>query len=89
MFAWGWNSHGQLGLDQSKTNYSIPMRVSYLNGIVIKKIACGSTHVLAVNDVCELYVWGYNVTGALGLGDFRKYLIPTKNMMLGRYVLSA
>lgn len=86
MFTWGSNGKGQLGLNDETKKCCIPKIVSNLKDSIIKKIICGRNHVLALNDVCELYVWGENSQGQLGLGDFKKRLIPTKNVMLGRYV---
>ncbi|KAK7584104.1 hypothetical protein V9T40_005067 [Parthenolecanium corni] len=84
VFTWGKNYHGQLGVNESGNSYSIPKRVSNLDDTVIKKIVCGSTHVLAVNEFCELYVWGGNTAGQLGLGDIECRRVPVKNEIVGR-----
>lgn len=87
VFTWGCNDEGQLGLNESTEKFCIPKKVSFnLNDSIIKKIICGGKYVLAVNDVCDLYVWGGNSVGELGLGDLVKRLSPTKNVTLGRYV---
>lgn len=38
-----------------------------VNSII--KIACNGSRLLAINDRGELYAWGYNYHGQLGLGD--------------------
>jgi len=35
---------------------------------LIKEICCGYSHTLAVNQYGQLYVWGHNESGQLGLG---------------------
>lgn len=84
IFTWGYNDHGQLGLNDGTAYYLAPKKVANLNDIVMKKIICGSTYVLALNDVCELYVWGSNANGELGLGDTVDRGVPVKNEAVGR-----
>lgn len=87
VFTWGSNYEGQLGSNEIGVSLLIPTKVSNLDDAVIKKIICGSSYVLAVNDICELYVWGSNNQGELGLGDFVSRLVPVKNEAIGRYVV--
>lgn len=87
VYSWGSNNHGQLGVsDQGATNFTSPNRVCELNGTVIKKITCGASYVMAVSDIGELFVWGRNDSGQLGLGDTSSRLLPTKVEELGKYV---
>lgn len=59
-------SRGQLGLgdleDQEK-----PMLIEGLAGLKVKKIACGSWHSVAITQDGDMYVWGWNSNGQLGI----------------------
>ena len=41
------------------------------------KIACGMAHVLVLTDEGELYSWGANSYGQLGLGTTLNTSVPT------------
>ena len=70
---WGLNDSGQLGLGDSK-NRNIPQEIILPGEIKsIKSINCGEYHTIAtvvnINYLQKCYVWGYNNSGQLGLGD--------------------
>ncbi|GAB1299082.1 RCC1 and BTB domain-containing protein 2 [Apodemus speciosus] len=69
VFAWGYNNSGQVG-SGSTANQPIPRRVTgCLQNKVVMNIACGQMCSTAVVDTGEVYVWGYNGNGQLGLGS--------------------
>lgn len=69
VFAWGYNNSGQVG-SGSTANQPIPRRVTgCLQNKVVMNIACGQMCSMAVVDTGEVYVWGYNGNGQLGLGS--------------------
>ncbi|XP_073878121.1 RCC1 and BTB domain-containing protein 2 isoform X11 [Macaca fascicularis] len=69
VFAWGYNNSGQVG-SGSTVNQPIPRRVTgCLQNKVVVTIACGQMCCMAVVDTGEVYVWGYNGNGQLGLGS--------------------
>ena len=41
------------------------------------QVACGMAHVLALSDVGDLYSWGANSYGQLGVGTTLNTAIPT------------
>ncbi|RLN98776.1 hypothetical protein BBJ28_00002976 [Nothophytophthora sp. Chile5] len=41
-------------------------------------VACGAAHTLALGDSLQLYAFGWNASGQLGLGDCRDRLVPTR-----------
>ncbi|KAK7584105.1 hypothetical protein V9T40_005068 [Parthenolecanium corni] len=87
VFTWGFNNEGQLGLNDSEVHIELirmPERVPNLNDAVIIKIMCGREHVLAMNDAQELFVWGENWGGELGLGDRKCRHGPVKNETIGK-----
>ena len=70
LYAWGRNAHGQLGLGNT-TNQNTPQRVGSNNNwsSVAGDNGITSAHALAINSNGELYSWGHNSTGQLGLGN--------------------
>lgn len=65
-------------------NINYPERVSALMGHCVRRVACGSEHILALVAGCngvDCYSWGGNAYGQLGLGDFEPRDIPTKIKM--------
>ncbi|XP_076311235.1 RCC1 and BTB domain-containing protein 1-like isoform X1 [Tachypleus tridentatus] len=76
VYAWGQNSYGQVGLG-STTNQPTPRKVT--SGIGARQciaIACGQSSSMAVLDNGEVYGWGYNGNGQLGLGINANQYIP-------------
>ena len=67
VYAWGNNSYGQLG-DGTTTNRSAPVRVIGLSGKVIKKVAAGYYHTLALALDGTVNASGSNSSGQLGDG---------------------
>lgn len=68
VFAWGSDSSGQLGHQLGNTLQVVPKLVKGVAGAHIVQIACGDKHSLALSDGGDIYVWGYNYYGQLGLG---------------------
>jgi alpha-tubulin suppressor-like RCC1 family protein len=76
-WCWGRNNRGQLGTDNN-TNAFTPQAVS--GGLSFQQIdaAAGSSHTCAVTTLNEVYCWGLNVIGQLGVGDTTNRDIPTR-----------
>uniref|UniRef100_A0A8C2HGE6 Regulator of chromosome condensation (RCC1) and BTB (POZ) domain containing protein 1 n=1 Tax=Cyprinus carpio TaxID=7962 RepID=A0A8C2HGE6_CYPCA len=78
VFAWGYNNCGQVG-SGSTANQPTPRKVSNcLQNKVMVSIACGQTSSMAVADNGEVYGWGYNGNGQLGLGNNGNQLTPSR-----------
>ena len=71
IWTWGSNERGQLGLGTSGGVSPKPREVSggALQGIKFSALVTGSEHTLALSQSGEIYTWGGNDRGQLGLGD--------------------
>ena len=69
--AQGRNNYGQLGTELPCVRNEIPLKSQ------LKQLAVGSEHNLALLESGELYAWGWNEHGQLGLGDEEHYFTPT------------
>ncbi|XP_065335408.1 RCC1 and BTB domain-containing protein 1-like [Cloeon dipterum] len=67
LFSWGENSYGQLGLGtESYTRVPTKIRVSLDWNVV--RVACGRYHTLALTVERQVFAFGQNLYGQLGLG---------------------
>lgn len=55
-----------------------PHMIKTLGTSVVVQIACGMKHALALTNNGELYSWGSNTEGQLGLGTDVKYEVKPK-----------
>jgi alpha-tubulin suppressor-like RCC1 family protein len=87
VWAWGSNSHGQLGVNPSETIKITPVQVLSSDGVTplsgITAIAAGGSHALAINGGTIMYVWGYNELGQLGDGTTTSRSIAVPVVMPG------
>ncbi|XP_061354679.1 ultraviolet-B receptor UVR8 isoform X1 [Gastrolobium bilobum] len=77
VYAAGLNDFGQLGISESK-NYSVsvePLRV-FGHEKKIVQISAGYNHSCAITVDGELYMWGKNSSGQLGLGKRAPNMVP-------------
>lgn len=65
MFSFGLNSRGELGHGDIDAR-PLPTLIVALDGIVVKDIACGRWHCLALSEYGDVYSWGWNKHGQLG-----------------------
>uniref|UniRef100_A0A671RAQ3 Probable E3 ubiquitin-protein ligase HERC4 n=1 Tax=Sinocyclocheilus anshuiensis TaxID=1608454 RepID=A0A671RAQ3_9TELE len=68
VFAWGLGSDGQLGLSNIEDCIRIPRTVKSLSEVHIAQVACGYWHSLALARGGQIFSWGQNKYGQLGLG---------------------
>lgn len=69
VYAWGCNDKGQLGSGNFESCHAFPIRVKGLEGKIIKKVVCGYNHAMALTTKGDLYAWGDNEFGQLGIGN--------------------
>ncbi|XP_077435259.1 RCC1 and BTB domain-containing protein 1 isoform X2 [Vanacampus margaritifer] len=78
VFAWGYNNCGQVGNGSTATQPH-PRRISlYLQTKMVVSIVCGQTWSMALVDNGEVYGWGYNGNGQLGVGHNSNQLSPCR-----------
>lgn len=87
VYAWGQNNCGQVGSGIS-SHQGAPRKVnSCLTGKKVVSVVCGQTSSMAVTDTGEVYGWGYNGVGQLGIGSYVNQLNPSKVTALATIVI--
>jgi len=69
LYMFGKNSNGQLGLGDTLCTFS-PSLLQLPNNRKVIKVACGGEHTLALTEEGNLFSWGLNIFGQLGLAHF-------------------
>lgn len=77
VYVWGNNSKGQLGLGHNIRQYT-PCKLKFPDSVGIKQVMCAGDYSMAITYLNEVYVWGDNHNGQLGLGDNLNRNVPTK-----------
>ena len=67
VYSFGCNGDGQLGIGNNEENYNSPQLISSLKDVEF--IACGGYHIFCKTLNNEIYCWGFNYHGQLGLGN--------------------
>ncbi|XP_057972295.1 ultraviolet-B receptor UVR8 isoform X2 [Malania oleifera] len=75
VYSTGLNDFGQLGISDEKSYTTEPVEVSGLSKEIIQ-ISAGYYHSSAVTVDGELYMWGKNSNGQLGLGKKAAKVVP-------------
>ncbi|KAI4456139.1 ubiquitin-protein ligase e3a-related [Holotrichia oblita] len=69
VFAWGSDNYGQLGLQLGSDNVQpVPKILKALATYHVIQIACGENHSIALTNNGDLFAWGANNCGQLGIG---------------------
>ncbi|EGG19322.1 regulator of chromosome condensation domain-containing protein [Cavenderia fasciculata] len=78
IYSWGNGKYGQLGHGVS-TPHNLPKRIEEFAGQKISSIATGYWHTLVLRSGGDLFAFGSNEHGQLGLNDLKHHLpIPTR-----------
>ena len=81
IFAWGYNSSGQLG-DGTTTNKSTPTEITSQFGLLLEEtiaqVSLGVVHSSAITSSGRVFTWGDNGYGQLGDGTIIDKSIPTE-----------
>uniref|UniRef100_A0A8B9L2J8 HECT and RLD domain containing E3 ubiquitin protein ligase 3 n=1 Tax=Astyanax mexicanus TaxID=7994 RepID=A0A8B9L2J8_ASTMX len=68
VFAWGTGEKGQLGLGTVEEAVRVPRLIKKLCEHRISQVMCGNQHCIALAKDGQLFTWGQNSSGQLGLG---------------------
>ncbi|XP_066456781.1 probable E3 ubiquitin-protein ligase HERC4 isoform X2 [Eleutherodactylus coqui] len=68
MFSWGLAKNGQLGLSIIEEYVRVPRNIKSLSAVQIVQVACGHMHSVSLSRDSNIFVWGDNRFGQLGLG---------------------
>ncbi|XP_054985114.1 probable E3 ubiquitin-protein ligase HERC1 [Sorex araneus] len=67
-----------IGLPEGRArNHNRPQQVPVLSGVVVEDVAVGAEHTLALASSGDVYAWGSNSEGQLGLGHTNHVREPT------------
>jgi len=94
IYTWGENRTGQLGRGKFRLD-PLPAKVEFINDegldkeVRIASASAGFGHTVAITTDGDIYTWGLNNYGQLGVGDkeTRWYPIPVTKDIVGRYLL--
>lgn len=78
LYSFGWNEYGQLGLGHYEDRHYYRNQIPNLSDVT--DFDCGSEHNVAILSNHDLYSWGDNKYGQLGLGDNENRCTPEKIM---------
>ena len=67
LYSWGHNNYGQLGNRTDRLDKTTPFRVPAFDNII--HFSPGAAHVLVMTAVGDVYSWGRNWDGQLGVAD--------------------
>jgi len=85
-YCWGQNSSGQLGINNT-TQQKTPVQVlgvggvGNLNGIIAT--ASGYSHTCAISSIGNMYCWGSNTNGQLGINNTTQQNTPVQVLGVG------
>ena len=74
LYSFGYNREGQLRFENNAISHNTPQKVPLLKDVEI--IECGVYHVFCKTLNNEIFCWGYNKYGQLGLGNRERLEIP-------------
>jgi len=89
VFVWGSTKNGKLGLPNKYGQHLVqgPVKLESVGRATL--IAAGQAHSMAVTESDEVWVWGQNKMGQLGMEPSRKVYKPTMNKQLSGHKFSS
>ena len=86
LYSWGSNDYGQLGISDQTAEMlktpagiyfrSVPYFISSLRHVFVVAITSGTYHFAVLSDKGQVFLWGSNSEGQLGMGDFSQRNLP-------------
>ena len=89
VYAWGQNTSGQVGChDDTTLVQDIPRKLNFtLTGKKVICISCGDSFSVVVTNNGEVYSWGCNDVGQLGIENNNDQFHPCKITSLAKIVI--
>jgi alpha-tubulin suppressor-like RCC1 family protein len=79
IYSFGMNFWGHLGIGKKDNDFHKPELINHLNEMKIVDMCCGGIHSLVLTNLGEVYAWGNNVLGQIGVeGCENVQLVPIK-----------
>ena len=85
LYGWGNNAYGQLGMKIPDKMILSPDIVPSLRRSGACHVVCGYSHTVAILKNEQLFAWGRNDCGQLGLGHYTHSFIPEHVTALKKY----
>ncbi|MFO1457157.1 MAG: hypothetical protein U1F18_13035 [Steroidobacteraceae bacterium] len=76
--SWGYGTDGQRGDGTAVASSDTPSTVTLPAGVLARRVAAGGNHALLLSTAGDVYAWGRNTSGQLGLADQVSRTTPTK-----------
>ncbi|XP_015572631.1 ultraviolet-B receptor UVR8 isoform X5 [Ricinus communis] len=78
--SWGLGGFGRLGHSNQSGTFSeyTPRSIKKLEEVKVKSVAAGLLHSACIDGGGELYAWGVNENGCLGIGSFNSLHAPER-----------
>ena len=74
LWTWGYNGNGECGIGNTTSPQTTPQLVSGVSNV--RMLHARPRMVMAVTNTGQLYTWGWNAQGQLGLGNTTAYTSP-------------
>jgi len=76
LYSWGWNGNGQLGTGNIN-QANLPQLVTKPSGVSVWSVVVGgAAHTVVIGNDGNIYTWGYNSNGQLGIGSLSQQTTP-------------
>ncbi|CAB5135926.1 unnamed protein product [Rhizophagus irregularis] len=75
VFSWGSGRFGQLGHGEFTNSLEKPTSIEFFQGLRVKEIACGGFHSAVITDSGDLYTFGWNHFGRLGISSGKDSMV--------------
>lgn len=82
LYTWGGNASGQLGQGDAKSG-EFPRVVVAMHRKHVHQVACGGAHTIVLTTARDVFTWGRNTHGQLGLGAGRKCTSGPRRRVMG------
>lgn len=87
VYTWGENTYGQLGNGSTDScDTPVKLNLNLESGEYVTKISAGKHFCLCLTNIGNVYSWGHNGSGRLGLGDKKDRYSPVKIVNLSNII---